>query len=122
MSKKYASFDTYPLYLQVVHIFSPESPKRSPKKIKLEESKEERPPKAGWRRNYYCLTEEDRLEMKVDEILALYLFEVAQKTNENFLKSLLTFVILFREGLNEIGWNKKLESDGRQPAPGSEQD
>lgn len=49
--------------------------------------------------------------MKVDEIFALYLFEVSQKVNDTFYKTVLSYVILFRECLNEIGWRKRQESD-----------
>ena len=50
--------------------------------------------------------------MLVDEIFALYLNQIAKKVNENFYKTVLTYVILFRECLNEIGWQKRLESEG----------
>ena len=50
--------------------------------------------------------------MLVDEIFALYLFKISQKVNENFYKIVLMYVILFRECLNEIGWQKKIESEG----------
>ena len=49
--------------------------------------------------------------MLVDEIFALYLYKISQKVNEIFYKTVLTFVILFRECLNEIGWTKKIESE-----------
>jgi len=42
--------------------------------------------------------------MFVDEIFALYLYKISQKVNESFYKIVLTYVILFRECLNEIGW------------------
>lgn len=63
-------------------------------------------------RNYDNLTEKDRSEMLVDEIFALYLYRISQKVNEVFYKTVLTYVILFRECLNEIGWLKKIESEG----------
>lgn len=50
--------------------------------------------------------------MFVDEIFALYLYKISQKVNESFYKIVLTYVILFRECLNEIGWQKKIESEG----------
>lgn len=50
--------------------------------------------------------------MLVDEIFALYLFRISQKVNEVFYKTVLTYAILFRECLNEIGWQKKVESEG----------
>lgn len=50
--------------------------------------------------------------MFVDEIFALYLYRISVKVNENFYKIVLMYVILFRECLNEIGWQKKIESEG----------
>lgn len=50
--------------------------------------------------------------MLVDEIFAYYLYKTSQKVNEIFYKAVLTYVLLFRECLNEIGWSKKVESEG----------
>lgn len=50
--------------------------------------------------------------MLVDEIFALYIYRISLKVNEVFYKTVLTYVILFRECLNEIGWLKKIESEG----------
>ena len=51
--------------------------------------------------------------MKTDEILSLYLFRLSNRVNDRYYKStVLPFVLLFRECLNEFGWAKKLESDG----------
>jgi hypothetical protein len=49
--------------------------------------------------------------MLVDETFALYLFRTSQRVNEDFYKTVLAYVIFFRECLNEIGWNKRIESD-----------
>ena len=49
--------------------------------------------------------------MLVDEIFALYLYKLSQKVNDIFYKTVLTYVILFRECLNDIGWQKKVESE-----------
>lgn len=49
--------------------------------------------------------------MLVDEIFALYLYQISKKVNENFYKTVLMYVLLFRECLNEIGWQKKIESE-----------
>ena len=53
--------------------------------------------------------------MLVDEIFALYLKRIADKVNDVFYKTVLTYTILFRECLNEIGWTKKIESEGIKP-------
>lgn len=50
--------------------------------------------------------------MLVDEIFAHYLYSISQKVNEGFYKTVLMYAILFRECLNEIGWQKKIESEG----------
>ena len=65
----------------------------------------------GWKRDYDFLTDQDRLIMLVDESFALYLSKIAQKTNPSFYKTVMAFVILFRECLNEIGWSKRIESE-----------
>ena len=57
------------------------------------------------------LTEQEKLSMLVDEIFALYLYTVSQKVNDTFYRTVLAFVIFFRECLNEIGWKKRRESD-----------
>jgi len=73
----------------------------------------------GWKRDYDFLTDQDRLTMLVDETFALYLSKISQKTNPSFYKTVMAFVILFRECLNEIGWQKRIESEqidlGRKP-------
>lgn len=49
--------------------------------------------------------------MYVDEIFSFYLYQLSRKVNEIFYRTVLTYVILFRECLNEIGWTKKMESE-----------
>ena len=69
-----------------------------------------------WLRNYNNLTEMDREEMRVDEVLALYLYRLSGKVNAGYWKrTLLPFVILYRECLNEYGWSKKLGDDTDTP-------
>jgi hypothetical protein len=71
----------------------------------LEEDKEEASTSTKkWKRNYDNLTDKDRSEMHVDEIFAHYLYTISRKVNEVFYRTVLTYVILFRECLNEIGW------------------
>lgn len=64
-----------------------------------------------WKRNYDNLGEEDRQNMLVDEIFALYLYRMSNRVNANYYKTVLAYVIFFRECLNEYGWGKKIESD-----------
>lgn len=68
--------------------------------------------KSKWQRNYDLLTDNDRQEMLVDEIFALYLFRMSNRINQNYYKIVLAYVIFFRECLNEYGWGKKIESEG----------
>lgn len=59
--------------------------------------------------------------MKVDEIFAYYLFNVAQKVNEGFyVETMLPYVLLFRECLDEIGWQKKAESENQNAGEGEQ--
>ncbi len=67
--------------------------------------------KQGWKRDYSALSDDDKMNMKVDEIFALYLFTVSQKVSDQFYRTVLAFVIFFRECLNEIGWKKRRETD-----------
>lgn len=50
------------------------------------------------------MQEEYRVMLSTDEILALYLRDVASKTNQVFYKTMLRFVFLYRECLNDYGW------------------
>ena len=89
-----------------------ESKEEQPSEVKVlrhdEEPKKDQSTGNFWLRNYNNLTEEDRDEMKADEIFALYLYRLSNRTNEHYWrKAALPFVILFRECLNEFGWNKK---------------
>ena len=61
---------------------------------------------------YDNLSDRDRTEMLLDEIFALYLHTLSRKVGDTFFKTVLQYVILFRECLNEIGWVKKQESEG----------
>ncbi len=53
--------------------------------------------------------------MHVDEIFAYYLYRISLKVNDVFYKTVVMYTILFRECLNEIGWSKKVESEGLKP-------
>lgn len=64
-----------------------------------------------WNRCYDNLTDKDRQEMLVDEIFALYLYRMSNRINQNYYRTVLAYVIFFRECLNEYGWGKKIESE-----------
>jgi hypothetical protein len=68
----------------------------------------------GWKRNYNKLQVQDKISMLVDEVFALYLYTVSKKVNDTFYRTILAFVILFRECLNEIGWRKLQENEADQ--------
>lgn len=59
---------------------------------------------------YGELEEQTKNLMSIDEIMCVYLREISQKVNGKFYKTLLKFIILFRECLNEYGWQKKSET------------
>jgi hypothetical protein len=65
-----------------------------------------------WKRNYDNLSIQDRQEMLVDEIFALYLYRMSNRINQYYYKIVLAYVIFFRECLNEYGWAKRIESEG----------
>jgi hypothetical protein len=81
-------------------------------KVESEEKKDELlPNRPYWKRKYDNLSDNDRIEMLVDEIFAVYLWRISQKVNDSFYKLVLAYTILFRECLNELGWAKKIESE-----------
>ena len=53
------------------------------------------------------MTEEDKDKMSCDEIFALYLRHVSKQVNESYYRTVLRFVLLYRECLNEYGWLKR---------------
>ena len=60
------------------------------------------------------LSEEHRVMLSADEIFALYLREVAHKTNSFFYQQMLRYILLYRDCLNEYGWQKLAESHCRE--------
>lgn len=53
------------------------------------------------------MTQEDKDNMLCDEVFALYLRHVCKMVNESYYRTVLRFVLLFRECLNEYGWLKR---------------
>jgi hypothetical protein len=53
------------------------------------------------------MCEEDKDNLTCDEIFTLYLRYVSKHVNEHFYRTILKFVILYRECLNEYGWLKR---------------
>lgn len=48
-----------------------------------------------------------------DQIFCLYLRDQCKKVNENYYKTILRFVLLYRECMNEYGWIKRRETLNR---------
>jgi len=42
-----------------------------------------------------------------DDILTLYLGEVSKQVNAIYYKTVLKFVLLYRDCVNELGWSKR---------------
>lgn len=61
---------------------------------------------------------EEKDQLVCDEIFSLYLRELSKIVNENYYKTVLRFVLLYRECLNEYGWLKR--RDHYQKAEGIE--
>jgi len=53
------------------------------------------------------MTEEEKDKLACDEIFALYLRHVSKLVNETYYRTVLRFVLLYRECLNEYGWLKR---------------
>ena len=53
------------------------------------------------------MTEEEKDKITCDEIFALYLRHVSKQVNETYYRTILRFVLLYRECLNEYGWLKR---------------
>lgn len=57
------------------------------------------------------LPEEERSKLSADEVFSIYLYEISKKVNSDYYKTMLTFIIAYRECLNKYGWEKKAEND-----------
>ena len=53
------------------------------------------------------MTEEEKDTLLCDEIFSLYLRDLSKIVNENYYKTCIRFVLLYRECLNEYGWLKR---------------
>ncbi len=60
------------------------------------------------------MSEEWRVMLSCDEALTAYLREVSSKTNQEFYVRALFFVLLYRDCLNQYGWQKLAESEVRE--------
>lgn len=71
--------------------------------------KEEELKKDDRLRKFMMMNEEEKDCLTCDEVFSLYLREVSKLVNENYYKTCLRFVLLYRECLNEQGWLKRRE-------------
>ena len=60
------------------------------------------------------MSEEWRVMLSCDEALTAYLRDVSSKTNAEFYEKALYFVLLYRECLNQYGWQKLAEAEVRE--------
>lgn len=58
---------------------------------------------------FLSMSEEEKDLMNCDEIFSLYLRHVCKLVNENFYKTIIRFILLYRECTNEDGWLKRRE-------------
>ena len=58
---------------------------------------------------YQAMSVEDRQLLSCDEVFSIYLRETCRKVNAKFYSVIVKFILLFRECLNEYGWQKKRE-------------
>lgn len=52
------------------------------------------------------LAEEEKQNLKIDQILPIYLIDVAEQVIVNSYKSAAVFIELYRNCLNQFGWDK----------------
>ena len=60
--------------------------------------------------SYFAMPFETKNLLTCDELFAIYLRHTCWKVNSKFYKNIIMFVLLFRECMNEYGWQKKQEN------------
>ena len=55
------------------------------------------------------MTEEEKDDLTCDEVFCLYLTDVAKQVNPTYYKTVLRFIMLYRDCLNDCGWQKRRE-------------
>lgn len=88
--------ESHPLY-EYINNFSPSSQSKGGK------TKEQ----------YSALSDEERMELKCDEVFALFIGTMCQKTNKHFSSILCSFILLYREVANKHCWKYKDDSKGK---------
>lgn len=87
-----------------------EEEERKKKQEREEERKKEREEELkrdDRMRKFVFMDEVEKDELCCDEIFCMYLRALSKCVNENYYKTVLRFVILYRDCLNEYGWLKR---------------
>ena len=58
-------------------------------------------------KKFNLMSEEEKDQYTCDDVFSLYLRDLCKKVNESYYKTVLRFVLLYRECLNEYGWLKR---------------
>lgn len=59
------------------------------------------------------LSEEQRVMLSADDVFTMYLVHVASLVNQDYYRTVLQFVLLYRECFNQYGWQKLAEAELR---------
>lgn len=59
--------------------------------------------------NFVRLSPKERLNLTCDEIFVLYLGNVSKQVNAVYFRTVMKFILLYRDCLNSIGWTKRHE-------------
>ena len=60
------------------------------------------------------MKEQNKVLLSQDEVFAIFLREISQKVNDTFYKTMVKFILLYRDCLNEYGWTKRAEMECRE--------
>lgn len=64
-------------------------------------------------KDFKALSTPEKNRFTCDSIFCLYLRDVSRKVNEAYYRTILRFVLLYRECMNEYGWIKRRETLNR---------
>ena len=68
----------------------------------------------------YKMSENDKDLLSCDDVFSLYLGDVSKLVNPTYYKNIVRFVMLYRDCLNELGWQKRREHFVKADIPISE--
>ena len=55
------------------------------------------------------MSDEEKDSLTCDDVFVLYLGDIAKQVNPQYYKLVLRFIMLYRDCLNDIGWQKRRE-------------